>query len=285
MKSSVLFVGVLALCVGSSLAKVQLDPTQWNYDTGLTFCLYSYAAYCPSSQIQSWNCSRCQHNSTVSDFQTTSIVTSMDELAYIGFNSEYKQIIVSFRGSTNLKNWIQNLKFIHTLYPYCDGCKVHKGFWEVWQSMKDQVMRAVSGLHRQHSNYDIIATGHSMGAALATLASVDIQRNVSGTVPVYAWNLGSPRVGNAQFADWYRNSSGIAHSQRIVNWKDIVPHLPFKDMRFRHVVQEVWEQKDPNTFRLCADTNGDDPSCSDSVGIPYSIDDHLNYFGLSNDCI
>ena len=55
---------------------------------------------------------------------------------------------------------------------------------------------------------------------MSTLASVDVYKQVNGAVPVYSWTLGSPRVGNGHFADWYP-TSGVIHSQRIVNWKDV----------------------------------------------------------------
>ena len=75
-------------------------------------------------------------------------------------------------------------------------------------------------LHKKFPTYEIVTTGHSLGAALSTLASVDVYKNVSGEVPIYSWTLGSPRVGNGPFSTWYESDSGIKHSQRIVNWKD-----------------------------------------------------------------
>ena len=59
-----------------------------------------------------------------------------------------------------------------------------------------------------------------MGGAVSTLASVDVLKKVNGAVPVYSWTLGSPRVGNPDFASWYQSKSGVKHSQRIVNWHD-----------------------------------------------------------------
>lgn len=284
MKSTLFLFGALALSL--CVAKESIDVSQWNYNTGYTFCLYAYSAYCPSSELSDWSCKWCQHNSTVTDFKTTAMITADGEFVYVGYNAEYSQIIVSFRGSTDLLNWINNLDATQTKYPYCDGCEVHSGFYSTWKSVKDQTLAAMYDLHKKYPKYEIVTTGHSLGGALSTLASVDVYMNISGAVPVYSWTLGSPRVGNGKFANWYQDSSGIKHSQRIVNWHDEVPHLPTEQLlldTYRHVVQEVWEQKDVNNFILCSATDGEDPSCSDSV-IERSIYDHLHYFGLEESC-
>lgn len=41
---------------------------------------------------------------------------------------------------------------------------------------------------------------------------------------------------------------------RVVNYKDIVPHLPFKMMSFKHINNEVWLLKDGaiNEFKICS---------------------------------
>jgi len=261
---------------------IPVDPSFWSYDTGYTYCLYSYAAYCPPNSIQSWTCSWCQQNSSVSGFVTTQIVTSLGELAYVGYNKDYQQILAVFRGSTDIVNWINNMDAVLVDYPYCTGCQVHEGFYDTWKSVKVGVMNEVYRLHKLYPSYSIVVSGHSLGAAVATLAGVDIYKNVSSTV--YSWTLGSPRVGNPAFADWYTPYSGVVHNQRITNNKDVVPHMPSELEGFRHVPQESWEQKTPVIFILCSATNGEDSHCSDSVLMPDSVYDHLHYFGLYETC-
>jgi len=166
-------------------------------------------------------------------------------------------------------------------YPYCYKCEVEAGFHHTWEKVKPGVMGEVWRLHKLYPKYDIVITGHSLGGAVATLAAVDIYYNVSGNV--FSWTLGSPRVGNGHFAEWYP-TCGIQHTQRITNWKDVVPHLPNEMEFYKHVPQEVWEQKNPNQFVVCDPNNGEDPHCADSVTIPDSVYDHLNYFGLYESC-
>eukprot|EP00008_Paramoeba_atlantica_P008627 CAMPEP_0201491408 /NCGR_PEP_ID=MMETSP0151_2-20130828/29730_1 /ASSEMBLY_ACC=CAM_ASM_000257 /TAXON_ID=200890 /ORGANISM="Paramoeba atlantica, Strain 621/1 / CCAP 1560/9" /LENGTH=288 /DNA_ID=CAMNT_0047877755 /DNA_START=30 /DNA_END=896 /DNA_ORIENTATION=- len=286
MKEVFLFLLVGLFSFQAFAAQEPVDPSQWSYDTGYTYCMYAYAAYCPESSIGNWTCHWCQQNSTVSGFVTTKIVLNDGELVYLGYNSDYQQIVVSFRGSTDLVNWINNLDAVYTKYPYCSDCKVHKGFYDTWLSVKDDVLAEVWRLHNQFSTYSIVTTGHSLGGALSTLASSEVYTNTSSRV--YSWTLGSPRVGNKDFSSWYHDESGVIHAQRITNWHDVVPHLPNEEQDpfdpFHHVPQECWEQKSGPEFILCDADNGEDPHCSDSVLIPDSVDDHLHYFGVYETC-
>jgi hypothetical protein len=56
----------------------------------------------------------------------------------IGYSPQYEKIIVAFRGSVDLANWILNLKTTRTSYPLCDGCSVHVGFNQGFNSVKAQ---------------------------------------------------------------------------------------------------------------------------------------------------
>mmetsp|Transcript_4006 Transcript_4006/g.11166 ORF Transcript_4006/g.11166 Transcript_4006/m.11166 type:complete len:282 (+) Transcript_4006:120-965(+) len=270
---------VMALCVAAQ--QVPVDPKVWSYATGQTYLLMSYAAYCPEVNIRLWDCKWCQYNTTVQDFDVSDIFEEEGELVFMGVNPTYKEIVVSFRGSTDITNWINNFQVFKVNYPFCDGCKVHKGFYDTWESLRSQVLDGVSQLFSKYG-YDIIVTGHSLGGAVASLASVEI-KNTTGA-NVYLWNYGCPRVGNENYANWLPSSaSGVSFIQRVVNNHDIVPQTPAEWQKYRHYPQEIWEQADPNNFIMCDPNNGEDPTCSDSV-VGLSVDDHLTYFGLYEEC-
>lgn len=42
---------------------------------------------------------------------------------------------MSFRGSHNILNWIDNLDFKKKDYPACEGCQVHAGFKKAWEAI------------------------------------------------------------------------------------------------------------------------------------------------------
>ena len=59
-------------------------------------------------------------------------------------------------------------------------------------------------MRNQHgSSIPVLATGHSLGGALATLAAVDIKKKLGGDVEFI--NFGSPRVGNKEFFDYFHS--------------------------------------------------------------------------------
>ena len=148
---------------------------------------------------------------------------------FVASNDQYA--IVAFRGSEGRlregdanpgyiwADWITNFNFWPVQWDH--GSKVHRGFKaalsEVWTDLEDYI----SSL--QKNNLRIWLTGHSLGAALATLAA-DRYGSVQGL-----YTFGSPRVGDRDFK---RDFKVKAH--RIVNNSDIVTKVPPSGM-FRHV--------------------------------------------------
>jgi hypothetical protein len=61
---------------------------------------------------------------------------------------------------------------------------------------------------------------------------------------------------------------------------------PLQSFGFTHAVEEAWYSEDFSSYTACSTTNGEDPNCSDSVGLPISVSDHLKYFNIpiSNLC-
>ena len=105
---------------------------------------------------------------------------------------------MAFRGTTGILNWVQNLKFIQSPYNKCDGCEVHTGFLQTWENMKEKtgIFNYTEGLLKGAcSGCKLLITGHSLGAALATLAAFE-----DWETQVEFINFGSPRVGNEAFA-------------------------------------------------------------------------------------
>ena len=85
-------------------------------------------------------------------------------------------------------------------------------------------------MKQQYPSATIVTTGHSLGAAVSTLLSIDILELNLG--PVVMYNYGSPRIGNVYFAEYASNQ--ISVHNRITHLRDIVPHLPWS-RRFTHI--------------------------------------------------
>lgn len=108
--------------------------------------------------------------------------------------------------------------------------KVHRGFYTaldiVYSDIKSKCKR-----HMKHGNKPLWIAGHSLGAALATLAAFRFERDgipVQGTM-----TFGSPRVGNKHFVEEFQKT--VKRFHRWVNCKDIVTMVPPRVLFYKHV--------------------------------------------------
>jgi len=100
---------------------------------------------------------------------------------------------------------------------------VHKGFLTQSRSLEAELYKEILS---QLENVDIIHfCGHSLGAALATLASGLFSNflKIHGK-RIVCHTIGSSRLGNKAYVDWYEGR--VDESVRILNFKDPVPLLP-----------------------------------------------------------
>jgi predicted lipase len=64
----------------------------------------------------------------------------------------------------------------------------------------------------QYPNAPFLVTGHSLGAAIATLTAAHLLADFNvNPASVSLYTFGSPRVGDRAFADWF-DGFGIAES-------------------------------------------------------------------------
>lgn len=86
-----------------------------------------------------------------------------------------QEIVVAFRGSSDLRNWIADFLFILVEYSYCDDCYVHDGFKQSWDEISSYAMSYVEAAFVTYPDYTLVVTGHSLGAAVATLAGTELR--------------------------------------------------------------------------------------------------------------
>jgi hypothetical protein len=109
------------------------------------------------------------------------------------------------------------------LVKWEQGGKVHRGFKNALDEVWDDLFIHIEKLHRK--GLKIWFGGHSLGAALATLAA-DRSPYAAGV-----YTIGSPRVGDRDFKNQYH-----VQAYRIVNNSDIVAKVPPKGY-YRHVAE------------------------------------------------
>ena len=213
----------------------------------------------------------------------------------MGVDHDNSQIVVAFRGSGNLQNWLHNVAFVQTPYDSYSSCgskcRVHVGFMASYFSLREETRNAVLALRSTYPTYGVVATGHSLGGALATLAAADLQELLSrghlspAPPPLTLYTFGSPRVGNAAFAQWVANLLSSGASYRITHARDPVVRLPLRSWDYSHVVHEVFYKTGSNSSRImCADTvSKEDKKCSTGT-LSVVTEDHLHYMGETTDC-
>eukprot|EP01121_Diplochlamys_sp_Union-15-3_P001362 TRINITY_DN1118_c0_g1_i1.p1 TRINITY_DN1118_c0_g1~~TRINITY_DN1118_c0_g1_i1.p1 ORF type:complete len:296 (-),score=21.78 TRINITY_DN1118_c0_g1_i1:47-934(-) len=254
------------------------------------FLYLAFSAFCPRFELLLWNCSWCQYTP---DFKIKTVVSSNDTGAYgyVAFSPTNKTIVVAFRGTDNFINDIIDVEFWTTVdYPSFPNVLVHSGFHQGYLSVQSQVRSAVLDILQNDCNTctTILATGHSLGAALSGLCALDLALQFANNteITVRMSNFGMPRVGNSDFAKLFK-AKVKGPVWRVVHHNDIVPHLPPQLVEgYHHVSTEVWEYNLNGTlYRIC-DDSGEDPTCSDQLEPwQFSNADHLVYMTIhQNNC-
>ena len=245
------------------------------YDSfiGQHFTNISQASYCVDS-TKTWNCNTCMENINF-DY----LVENKGSRAIMGYDGISQSLFVAFRGSSNIQNWINNLQVSH-ISPYeNNNIKVDKGFYNSYLYLKDEIFKNLNSLTINYKTNQISVTGHSLGAAQATLLSFDLLYNPNYEL-LNVYTYGSPRVGNEDFS---HDFTSHFLSNRITHYYDIVPHVPEEILGYLHIGNEIWYNRPNDLFKICNDNYEEDNSCSNSCAPTHctSLDDHLYYLNIS----
>jgi triacylglycerol lipase len=127
--------------------------------------------------------------------------------------------------NTNLHDMLANFNFLP--HDPGDGRKVHRGFNQALELVYPKVKNMVNQIKQQSLNKQIWCTGHSLGAALATLAA----DRLSSVFPIKGlYTFGSPRVGNAEFCRTFP----VGNTYRFVDNRDLVTKVP-PEVLYSHI--------------------------------------------------
>ncbi|KAL5360744.1 Alpha/Beta hydrolase protein [Aspergillus floccosus] len=208
------------------------------------FAEYSAAAYCTGNLnttgtkvvCPSGNCPQVEAADTTSLKEFLADGQYGELAGYLATDSTNKLIVLSFRGSRSPANWIANLDFgFDDADELCADCKVHGGFWKAWHTVSSALKAEIQKARAAHPDYKLVFTGHSLGAAIATLGAAELRATDNWAIDVYSY--GAPRVGNLELAE---HITSVGTIFRATHTNDIVPRLPPELVGYRHPSPEYW---------------------------------------------
>ncbi|RKP37701.1 Alpha/Beta hydrolase protein, partial [Dimargaris cristalligena] len=188
------------------------------------------------SKWQCQECDRITNSVMVKRFATKYQRT----VGYVAINHDLQSVSLVFRGTLDIAQVLTDVKFKMKRWPkWVHKSRVHARFLESYWEVSDCLFKKIVELLLKYPEYHLTISGHSLGAALASIAAVDfIHRNQCLAEKVRVVTFGKPRVGNEAYIQHY-NSLDL-DSFSVVNKNDVVPHLPPRLLGYRHESGEVW---------------------------------------------
>ncbi|MBV9996555.1 MAG: lipase family protein [Caulobacteraceae bacterium] len=147
-------------------------------------------------------------------FALAGVFNRNDVQAFLAVNpAEFA--VLAFRGTANLADWAIDLDALRMDLPGFPGVRVHSGFWKAFAVSADEIRSAVDAA--VPADLGLYITGHSLGGALAQIASAALERDNLAA----CYTFGSPRVATRDFDRQVK-----CPHYRLVNHWDLVPGVP-----------------------------------------------------------
>ncbi|KAJ9082799.1 hypothetical protein DSO57_1001328 [Entomophthora muscae] len=239
-----------------SIPAASIDDVKKNF-------ISSYMPFCPAEKIAGRDCickETYPHVEYIEDKGTrTSVV--------VAINAKFNQIVVSYRLTDNLQNWIDDFKMQPIdVAEMPKGVRVHRGIYSNLMGTYNQVRDSVTVLldDPRYQNHTLFITGYSLGGGMGQLSIPSWYKLLDARNdprPLEAITYSNPRVGNRVFAD-FLESLNIPIT-RSTNQNDLVSHLPGRKPGFVHAGAEVYGSKVNGQYilRQCSQAFDEDPTC------------------------
>jgi pimeloyl-ACP methyl ester carboxylesterase len=133
-------------------------------------------------------------------------------------------VVVAFRGTATLPDIAVDLAFPMYNWPLVgQKLPVHSGFLNQYLRLRESAFAELRAALNEWPGAPVYMTGHSLGAALATLCAAELPWAIP-KVRARLWTFASPKVGGSLFATFV--SVSAYDSYRIYNKYDQVPNVP-----------------------------------------------------------
>jgi hypothetical protein len=150
-------------------------------------------------------------------------VFSVDTRGVIGTKGDL--MVVAF-GGTDALVW-QNIVTDADFWPV-SGSDTHAGFEAAFNAVEPAFLKALEARPKS-----LFIAGHSLGAAIASLAALSAAER--GFEPTAVYMFGMPRVGGENFASRYKQAKLAEKTYRLVHGLDVVPRVPPTTLKFKFV--------------------------------------------------
>lgn len=221
------------------------EYTPYNEQEALQHALYAKVSFCTEQAITSWSCGDMCERAPIMGTDRIRFIPEGERFQVHGYVAQVPtnssrakddsdiKCVIGFRGSVNWANWYADFHLKLQPWPlndlagadWCPGCMAHYGFTEIYEELRPSVHNAIEELQCSR----LVLTGHSLGAAVATIASFELRAAKHYRVDA-TWTFGKPRIGNAEFVTSFEaaaNQQGVSPPLwRVVHYHDPVPRAP-----------------------------------------------------------
>ncbi|TFK48429.1 alpha/beta-hydrolase [Heliocybe sulcata] len=196
--------------------------------------LFSRIAYCSSQAVTSWQCGeQCAAVGPNVKILQAGGDDGLIPMYFIASDPDTESVVVAHQG-TNSKSILSIANDVQialvdlntTLFPQAGkDVQVHDGFQKTFERTADGVLSGVRDALNSTGAKKVLVTGHSLGAAVASMDAVMLKMNLDPSISLTTTIFGLPRVGNQEWADLVDSNLGTSFTH-ITNQNDPVPTVP-----------------------------------------------------------
>ena len=113
-----------------------------------------------------------------------------DVTGFVSTDATNRLTVMSFRGTESFRQAQMDLAMQLIDTGICPGCSASTGFWQSWNESRPVVIAAIHKIQTEFPRNRIVATGHSLGAAIAALAAAELRSHKVKVDLVSCWASG-----------------------------------------------------------------------------------------------
>lgn len=333
----------LAADVGK-LGNSDVEISQDSYEKMLYFSKICALTYCISTGQLEANktfldggcpeeldfCSNVEENPSINRTRVELVLVAEKEELGTGFvavDHEREVVMLAFRGSSTRQDWFSDFEIYPTEYrpvsekhydklvesgkiEICENCMIHKGFNRFIETLSKDFLNRVERIFKRYPGYKMVVTGHSLGAALASICGIELKlRGFNPLILTYA----TPKMFNDEMKDWVDSlfktkkihDKSVKNGEldmfhgyfRVIHLQDYIPMVPpgykaagleifiskpelpheKEDLEYRAIGSgATWNQLPTNELTRSALRNG--------MSNLFHMDEHRKYFIMINNC-